>query len=293
MNRAQPLDAQVGLVPLPRPLMTGEVLDAAFRLFRAGLLRCLPYSGLAVLVLELPTLYETFFLAQGSGIDGRSAVMVKSVVSRAPSSSMPGEYITYLIAVLLSVALFGVITLRLAAIARGERPRFRKEIATVIRRWPTSIIATFGALGFPAALVAASSVFNNILPTEVMFVVAVPILWPTALFVVALPAFWCDGLGPFAAIGKSLRVSVRRSWRMFGTLLTTASLVAVCYALAALVVGLLTPFLGRADLFLFATVTSMLMFVVGVIGVPFVLSVLIVSYEDLKLRDLKRRGARA
>ena len=40
--------------------MTGEVLDAAFRLFRAGILRCLPYSGLAVLVLELPTLYSTF-----------------------------------------------------------------------------------------------------------------------------------------------------------------------------------------------------------------------------------------
>jgi hypothetical protein len=194
---------------------------------------------------------------------------------------------------LLGVALFGVITLRLAAIARGERPRFRKEIATVIRRWPTSIIATLGAFGFPAALVAGSSVFNNILPTEAMFVVAVPILWPTALFVVALPAFWCDGVGPFAAIGTSLRVSVRRSWRMFGTLLTTASLVAVFYALAALIVGLLTPLLGRADLFLLATVSSMLMFVVGVVGVPFVLSVLIVSYEDLKLRDLKRRGAAA
>jgi hypothetical protein len=37
--------------------MTVEVLDAAYRLFRAGIFRCLPYSGLAVLVLELPTLY--------------------------------------------------------------------------------------------------------------------------------------------------------------------------------------------------------------------------------------------
>ncbi len=37
MNRAQPLEAPVGLLPIPRPLMTGEVLDAAFRLFRASL----------------------------------------------------------------------------------------------------------------------------------------------------------------------------------------------------------------------------------------------------------------
>ena len=40
--------------------MTAEVLDVAYRLFRAGIFRCLPYSGLAVLVLELPTLYSTF-----------------------------------------------------------------------------------------------------------------------------------------------------------------------------------------------------------------------------------------
>ena len=52
MNRAQAMDIPGGLLPLPRPLMTGEVLDAAFRLFRAGLLRCLPYSGLAVLFLR-------------------------------------------------------------------------------------------------------------------------------------------------------------------------------------------------------------------------------------------------
>src|SRR5215510_5022507 len=53
--------APTGLLPLPRPLMTGEVLDAAWRLFRASLLRTLPYSGLAVLVLEMPKLYSALF----------------------------------------------------------------------------------------------------------------------------------------------------------------------------------------------------------------------------------------
>ena len=64
MNRA---NLRSACCRLPRPLMTGEVLDAAFRLFRAGLLRCLPYSGLAVLVLELPTLYATFFAPAARG----------------------------------------------------------------------------------------------------------------------------------------------------------------------------------------------------------------------------------
>ena len=58
-----------------RPLMTAEVLDAAYRLFRAGIFRCLPYSGLAVLVLELPTLYSTFLVSPDgeSGFDIRTS----------------------------------------------------------------------------------------------------------------------------------------------------------------------------------------------------------------------------
>jgi hypothetical protein len=51
---------------------------------------------------------------------------------------------------------------------------------------------------------------------------------------------------------------------------------------------MLSPMLGRADLFLIATVKSMLSLVVGAFGVPFVLAVLIVAYEDLKLRDRAR-----
>src|SRR4051812_8377804 len=107
MSRAQPLEAPGSLLPLPRPLMTGEVLDAAFRLFRAGLLRCLPYSGLAVLVFELPTVYSTFL---------------------APS--LPVGHVrplSWCVAGVLATALLGVITLRLRAISQGIRPRFRTE----------------------------------------------------------------------------------------------------------------------------------------------------------------------
>ena len=269
MSSAQPLQVSDGLLPLPRPLMTGEVLDAAFRLFRAGLLRCLPYSGLAVLVLELPTLYSTFF---------------------APAS-FSVHLLTSLIVLLLSAALLGVITLRLLAVSRGQRPRFRTETATVLRRWPNALIATIAALGLPLLLIGLGPLFNNVLPTIALLVVAVPLLWPTALFVVALPAFWCDGLGPLAAIARAVRISRRQSWRVAGALLATVCMIAVFYVLSAIVVGMLSPILGRADLFLIATVKSMLSLVVGAFGVPFVLAVLIVAYEDLKLRDRARTAS--
>jgi hypothetical protein len=264
-----------GLVPLARPLMTGEVLDAAFRLFRAGLLRTLPYSGLAVLVLELPTLYETFLRtrATGSSAWDRGAILV--------------------IAMLLGVALLGVITLRLHAISRGLRPRFRAEIIKVLSRWSPAVIATLAAFGFPLLLGAFASIFNPMYGTVVLLVLMVPILWPSALFASTLPAFWCDNLGPLAAIAKCARVSRRRTWRMVGALLATACMVAVFYVLAAILVGMMAPMLGRADLFLLAAVSSMMWLVVGALGVPFVIAVLIVAYEDLKLRDEQARGAPA
>jgi hypothetical protein len=105
-----------------------------------------------------------------------------------------------------------------------------------------------------------------------------------------VPPFWCDGLGPFAAIAQALRVSRRRSWRMFGAVLATVCMVAVFYAVSAILVGMMSPMLGRADLFLIAAVRSMLALVVGAIGVPFALAVLIVAYEDLKLREREQRG---
>jgi hypothetical protein len=285
MSAAQPLEAPVGLLPLPRPLMTGEVLDAAFRLFRASLLRCLPYSGLAVLVLELPTLYSTF-LDSNAYLWGSFSLFRLRI----------GGYLTvrlagYLTVFALSVALLGVITLRLNAVSRGVKPRFRSEIMTVLRRWPTSVIATVAALGVPMLLYSIGTQFNPMLPSVVLFLVGLPLILSTALLAVALPAFWCDGLGPFAAIATAFRISRRRWWRMVGAILATACLVIVFYLLAAIAVGLLAPLMGRADLFLLATIRSLVSLVIGAVGVPFVLAMLVVAYEDLKLRELERRGS--
>src|SRR6185312_9630421 len=98
--------AAVTLLPLPRPLMTGEVLDAAYRLFRAGLLRTLPYSGIAVLVLELPTLYSALFggssFVAGGALGGGFQEQI--VRAAAPSDST----LVFVCALLLSVLMFGV-----------------------------------------------------------------------------------------------------------------------------------------------------------------------------------------
>jgi hypothetical protein len=291
MNGAPLPQASVTLLPLPRPLMTGEVLDAAYRLFRAGLLRTLPYSGLAVLVLELPTLYGALFggssfIAGGLRGGGMSEQLVR--VAAVSDSTF-----VFVCALLLSVLLLGVITLRLHAVSRGERPRFRREIITALKRWPAALIATLAALGFPLLLFGIGSAINPFLATEIAIALALPTLWPMALFIVALPAFWCDGLGPLAAIARAARVSRRRTWRMVGAILATACVVTVFYVLSAIVTGVVGALFASADLFLVALVRSLLGLVVGAFGVPFVLAMLVVAYEDLKLRDAERRRERA
>ena len=261
--------------------MTGEVLDAAFRLFRAGLLRCLPYSGLAVLAIEFPTFYSTFVSAAlGGGIPSGFGITDHLDVT------------VYVIFFVFLAFLLGVITLRLQAIARGDRPSFRREVGTAFRRWPLALVATAGAIGLPAllALVATLDFGSRFV---VVLVFAVPVLWPTSLLILALPAYWCDRLGPFAAIARAVSLSRRRSWRMLGALLATACMVSAFYVLSAIIAGLMSQLIGAADLFLIAAVSSMLSLVIGALGVPFIIAVLIVAYEDLKRRDVERREVQA
>ena len=264
-----------GQLVLARPLMTVEVLDAAYRLFRAGLFRCLPYSGLAVLVLELPTLYSTFLFTPGT---------------RAYFGNTQLRWLAYVAVFLMSVALLGVITMRLNAVAQGARPRFRREIGIALRRLPTAVLATLFAFAYPLAMLVVIPVLNNVLPDEALIFAMVPLVWPVALFVVALPAFWCDGLGPFSAFAQAVRLSFRKSWRLVGAILTTAVMLMTFNLLPLTLAAMLSQLFVRPDLFLVAMLASIFYLVIGAFGVPFVLSVLIVAYQDLKLRDRQRRG---
>jgi hypothetical protein len=280
MREAQVMEAPVGLLPLPRPLMTSEVLDAAFRLFRAGILRSLPYSILLVLLLRLPAIYHLF-------IDPSSFSEFAAFFDLSPTQ------LGYAIATLLVVPLLGVLTLRLDALARGQRPRFRPEIGTAVLRWPAALIATFGAFFIPVSLVLLGPAFSNGLSSEAILFLSIPLFWPTALFVVALPAYWCEPLGPFEAIVKSVVISARKSWRMVGAILAAISVIGVFYFVAAVIVGLSAPLLMSADLFLFATLESLVFVIVGAFGVPFLLAVFIVAHRDLELRHRERRGEKA
>lgn len=274
MNLAPLRDVPAGLLPLPRPLMTGEVLDGAYRLFRAALLRTLPYSGLLVLILDLPTLYSLLY--------SRASLGLEFVVNHF-------ELLTFGLVFLVTVPLLGAILLRLDAVANGRRPSFRGELARAVRRWFPGILATLAAFLIPVGLMVLGPAFTRGLSSEAVLFLMIPLFWPTALFVTTLPAFWCGERGPLSALGQSLRVSWRRSWRVVGALLAALSVVSVFLVLVSVIVAILGPLLGSADLWLVATVQSLLYLIVGVFGVPFLLAVLLVLHRDLEMRHALRK----
>ena len=87
-----------------------------------------------------------------------------------------------------------------------------------------------------------------------------------------------------------MRLSIRRSWRLVGVILTTALMLMAFNLLPFSVAAMLSPIFGSVDLFLVAMLASIFYLVIGAFGVPFVLAVLIVAYQDLKVRDQERRG---
>ena len=170
-----------------------------------GILRCLPYSGLAVLVLELPTLYSTFF---GAGGRAGGAIPYFTLVS-------------YGVVLLLSVALLGVITLRLNAMARGSAaalPHRDRDRAASAGPW--RLLATAFAFGYPLLLVWLRPVLvqPHVPGTAVVFA-AVPLLWPVRRCF----AVTCRHSGAMAS-GRSrpspsrCALSCRSSWRMVGAI---------------------------------------------------------------------------
>src|ERR1700744_6608686 len=91
------------LYPPPRPQAIGEVLDSAFRIFKATLLKSLPYSVLATVAGQLQRIY----------------VMVSGRDLRPFGSSYPGYGAGYVLGAIVGGVLICAIMIRQAALAAG------------------------------------------------------------------------------------------------------------------------------------------------------------------------------
>jgi hypothetical protein len=96
-----------------------------------------------------------------------------------------------------------------------------------------------------------------------------------------------EGKGPVAALTGSHKLVWGNWWRTAAILTVGSILVMVIYMAVALVIGLITPFIGLAlaDIVVYSTITGLLVGVfMNLLVMPFFSALLIALYWDLKLR---------
>jgi len=96
------------LYPPSRPQAVGEVLDSAFRIFGATLVKCLPYAVLGVFAGQLPTLYDL-----GKGRPLGQAAMLDHLRD-------PLWWLLYLLAIVGTMVLTNAVILREYALVTGR-----------------------------------------------------------------------------------------------------------------------------------------------------------------------------
>jgi len=98
------------LYPPARPQSVGEVLDLAFRIFGATLLKCLPFAALAVIAGQLPNAYT---LASGQPLLANAQLALQRFFD-------PKFWLLELVAIFLTVTLTNAVVLRQYALITAQ-----------------------------------------------------------------------------------------------------------------------------------------------------------------------------
>ena len=212
----------------PRPdASVSNLLDAATQLFRATLLKCLPFAMLGVLCLEIPNF---FWLAGGHTL----------------SLGMPTDARYWLLAFAASaVALFIVsaMMLRQRAFASGAAVDSRAELAAAARRLPGIL------LGWVLAqLSLLPGILLGLLLMRLSVYVGITLLILTGTFLlvcylVLLPVLLFENLNPYAALVRCVRLMQPHWWKVLATIVIAVLVLLICTLAAAAVLSILAALL--------------------------------------------------
>lgn len=269
------------LYPPSRPQAIGEVLDSAFRIFQATLLKSLPFSVLATVAGQLQNIYTI--------VTGRA-------VHRF-SNSDPGWWALYLLGAILGCALVNAIIIRQAAVASGSQSVGSAAILEGLRKVPANILmviviaAVVGVCFLP--LIAVPAAYR----TWSIAVLCVPAVYLVVSFLCSWPALLVGHKGPIDSLRYSAHLIRGNWWRTVMVYLVVLTMIIVLSVTAGLIVGVLTQLVGARDLAVTTAVSAVMVVASGAVYMPFVTSMALALYGDLQARkegtDLERRIAGA
>ena len=264
------------LYPPPRPLAVGETLDLGFRIFRATLLTCLMYSGVAVIAGELPGIYN---LAMSRPLT--EAMDVRSLTS----------WVLTVIAVAACAVMCAAILLRQHAVVTGGQPRTAVEFATLLPRLPgllllVLLVVVATCVWFlPLLALRDSAILTQGLLAALL---AIPASYVSVPLVAAMPVFLLTGAGPVASLARSWRLARGSWWRLAAIYTVGLLLLIVLLTIAgALAMMVAVPITG-GDLAVLSAVNSVVVVMLSALGWPFLIGLVLAAYGDLTVR---REGA--
>jgi len=269
------------LYPPSRPQVIGEVLDSAVRIFKVTLLKVLPFSVLATVAGQLQNIYII--------LSGRNI--------RPFSNSDPGWWTVYLLGTVVGAALINAIIVRQAAIATGSESASMTALKEGLRNVPAVVLmgivmaVLVGIWFVPLAVIpAAYRSWSGAL-------LAVPAFYLLVLFLCSWPARLVDRKGPIESLRYSAHLVRGNWWRTVMVYLVVLTMIIVLSVTAGLIVGVLTQLVAARDLAVSTAVSAVMVVASGAVFVPFVSSMSLALYGDLRSRkdgaDLERRIAGA
>ena len=263
------------------PRSIGGVLDDSLQLYKASLPSCWLPSLLVSLV--------------GGGLSYFVLASMPQVTTQIAPAEVLNRYrvlvaefgIWYLLVIVLSLVLYGMLVVNVAAVSRGESPAFGASLAKATRRAPALFVASIAfaislGIGFILLVIPGFYLWNRL-----------------QLYMVPLVD---EGQGPFASLGSSWRAVGGNWWRTAVVVFVMFVILIVLEMILAALAGFIAAFAGAGSglsvnpAALVGRVQLITVFVGAIVRIftmPLIFAVFVALYQDLLLRkggaDLEAR----
>lgn len=263
-----------------RPLRIGEILDAAFKVYRRNALTLWKIITLVVVPVNLI-----------------GAVVMLSVLPEDyfdPTFGTPGtidsDEVWALVAATVIVALISAITVIAATAAclkvvsdtyMGEKSDARSSLAFAGRRLHSLIWVAFLPI-FYILLIGVVALFAAFIIGPLVFVFAIPMIWLWIAWSFAPAAFLVEGVKGRRALGRSFELVSRRWWSVFWTIVLSVIITTIAGFGIGLILGIFTG--NTTSLTTAVLGDAVARSITAILTTPFSAAVIGILYFDLRVR---------
>ena len=269
--------------PELRPLRIGEVLDAAFKVYRRNALTMWKIITLVVVPVNLLGALVLVSVLPGDFFDPDFGV-------DPTTGGIESDEVWAVVAAFLVVGLITAITVVAATAAclkvvsdsyMGKKSDAGSSLAFAGRRLHSLVWVAFLTV-FYIFLIALVAVFSAFIAGPLAILFAVPIIWLWISWSFAPPAFLVEGVKGRAALGRSFDLVKGRWWQVFWTIVLSTIITSIAGFGIGLVLGPLTG--ETSSLTAAVLVDAVVRSITAILTTPFSAAVIGILYFDLRVR---------